>query len=135
MAETLRQIRGEGLDAVLARVRKLAEAARAGMAALGLELFAARPADGMTAVRLPAGIDGAAFLRRLEERFGIKLAGGQLQLKGKIFRIAHFGMIDELDTIAALAAIEMTLHEFGRPVKLGSSVAAASEIFMRIRPA
>jgi aspartate aminotransferase-like enzyme len=135
LAETLRQIRQEGLDVVLARVRTLANAARAGLAALGLELFAARPADGMTAVRFPPSIDGKAFLRRLEEQFGIKLAGGQLQLKGKIFRMAHFGLIDELDTIAALAAIEMALHEFGRQVKLGSAVAAASDVFVRTLPA
>ncbi|MEX2142705.1 MAG: alanine--glyoxylate aminotransferase family protein [Pirellulales bacterium] len=131
LAETLRQIRSEGLDVVLARTRTLAEAARAGIAALGMELFAARPADGMTAVRVPRDIDGAEFLQRLEARFGLKLTGGQMQLKGKIFRIAHFGLIDELDIIGALAAIEMTLHELGHPVKLGSAVAAASEVFVR----
>jgi aspartate aminotransferase-like enzyme len=101
------------------------------MAALGLELFAARPADGMTAVRVPAGIDGTEFLKRLEARFGLKLASGQMQLKGKIFRIAHFGQIDELDIIGALAAIEITLYELGQPIKFGSSVAAASEAFVR----
>jgi aspartate aminotransferase-like enzyme len=131
LAETLRQIRSEGLDAVLARTRKLAETTRAGIAALGLELFAARPADGMTAVRVPSSVNGAEFLQRLESRFGLKLAGGQMQLKGKIFRIAHFGMIDELDIIAALAAIEMTLHELGHRVKLGSAVAAASQVLLR----
>ncbi len=130
LAETLRQIRSEGLDAILTRTRKLAEATRAGVAALGLELFAMRPADGMTAVRVPPGINGAEFLQRLEARFGLKLAGGQMQLKGRLFRIAHFGLIDELDIVSALAAIEMTLHELGRPVKLGSSVAAANEVFV-----
>jgi aspartate aminotransferase-like enzyme len=131
LAETLRQIRLEGLDVILARTRKLAEATRAGIAALGLELFAARPADGMTAVRVPSGSNGAEFLQRLEARFGLKLAGGQLQLKGKIFRIAHFGLIDELDIIGALAAIEMTLHGLGQRVKLGSAIAATSEVLLR----
>jgi aspartate aminotransferase-like enzyme len=130
LAETLRQIRSEGRDAVVARARKLAQATRAGIAALGLELFAARPADGMTAVRVPPGIDAARFLERVEGRFGVKLAGGQMQLKGKIFRIAHFGEVDELDIISALAAIEMTLLELGRPVNLGSAVAAASEVLI-----
>jgi aspartate aminotransferase-like enzyme len=131
LAESLRPIRSEGLENVLGRSRILAAATRAGVGALGLELFAARPADGMTAVRMPADIDGDAFLKRLDNRFGVKLAGGQLQLKGKIFRIAHFGMIDELDIIAALAAIEMTLCELSRPVKLGAAVAAASEVFVK----
>jgi len=131
LAETLSQIRAEGLETILARTRLLAEATRAGIAALGLELFAARPADGMTAVRVPAGVDCSAFLNRLENRFGIKLAGGQMQLKGKIFRIAHFGMIDELDILGTLSAIEMTLVELGHAARLGSAVAAASEVIVR----
>jgi aspartate aminotransferase-like enzyme len=53
--------------------------------------------------------DGRAFLKRLESRFGVKLAGGQQELEGKIFRMAHFGMVDELDIIATLAAIELVL--------------------------
>ncbi len=88
----------------------------------------------MTTVRVPAGINGAEFHQRLESRFGLKLAGGQMQLKGKILRIAHFGLIDELDTIGALAAIEMTLHDLGQRVKLGSAIAAASEVLLRTEP-
>lgn len=130
LAENLRIIQAEGIDNVIARNRRLARATRAGVQALGLELFAARPADGMTAVRVPERIDGAALLKRLESRFGVKLAGGQLDLKGKIFRIAHFGLVDELDIISALAALEIVLHELKHPVKLGSATAAASEVFI-----
>jgi aspartate aminotransferase-like enzyme len=128
LAESLRSIRGEGIERVWQRARRLAEATRAGVTALGLELFAARPADGMTAVRFPAGLDGGKFLQRLETRFGVKLAGGQLQLKGQIFRIAHFGMLDELDILATLAGMELVLLELSHPVTLGSGVAAASRV-------
>jgi aspartate aminotransferase-like enzyme len=96
-----------------------------------MKLAAARPADSLTAAFFPEGLDGKAFLKRLETRFGVKLAGGQGQWKGKIFRIAHFGTIDELDILSALAAMELVLVEMGRPVKLGSSVAAASEVLAR----
>ena len=106
----------------------MARATRAGVEAMGLELFAERPAAGMTAVRFPTGIDGGTFLKRLESRFGVKLAGGQGPLKGKIFRIAHFGILDELDIIAALAAVELVLHEMSHAVTLGSAAAAASRI-------
>jgi serine---pyruvate transaminase len=131
LAESLRIIRSEGIEAIWERCSILARAARAGVETLGLRLVARRPADGMTAAYLPDGIDGRAFLRRLEERFGVKLAGGQGPLAGKIFRMAHFGRIDELDVLSTLAAIEIILVEFGRTVKLGSGVAAAAEVFAR----
>ncbi len=128
LAESLRAIRGEGIEAVWARAARMGRMARAGVRAVGLELLAARPAEGMTAVRFPAAIDGKKFLARLEERFGVKLAGGQLELQGKIFRMAHFGAIDELDILGTLAAVELVLDEMGHAVVLGSAVAAAAQI-------
>jgi aspartate aminotransferase-like enzyme len=128
LAETLRGIRADGIERVWARAKLLARATRTGIEALGLQLVARRPADGLTAVYFPQGIDGKAFLRRLETRFGLKLAGGQGPLKGKIFRIAHLGALDELDILSALAAIELVLHEMGRPVELGRAVGAASRV-------
>ena len=128
LAESLRQIRCEGIEAIWARGGRLARAARAGVAALGLRLVAARPAEGLTAAYLPDGVDGKAFLDRLDQRFGLKLGGGQGPLKGRIFRLAHLGMVDELDLLAALAGIELVLAEMGQPIKLGASVAAASEV-------
>ena len=128
LAESLRAIRAVGIERVWARTRVLAQAMRAGIEALGLRLVAARPADGMTAVYFPDGLDGKAFLERLQTRFGIKLAGGQGPLKGRIFRIAHMGTVDELDVLSTLAAIELVLAEMGQDVKLGASVAAASRV-------
>ncbi|MCC6123651.1 MAG: alanine--glyoxylate aminotransferase family protein [Pirellulales bacterium] len=124
LAESLKTIRARGMEAIWAKTRLLAAAFRAGIEALGLKLAAARPADGMTAVFLPEGIDGKTFLDRLEKRFGIKLAGGQGPWKGKIFRMAHFGLIDELDVLATLTAVELLLLEFGITVKPGAAVAA-----------
>jgi len=129
LVETLRSIRAVGIEETWVRARMLARATRAGIEALGLKLVAARPADSLTAVYLPEGVDGKRFLGRLEERFGVKLAGGQGPLKGKIFRIGHFGTVDELDVLAALAGIELVLAELGLSVNLGSGVAAASRVF------
>ena len=129
LAESLRAIRAVGIENVWARATVLAQAARAGIEALGLRLVAARPADGMTAVYFPDGLDGKQFLTRLESRFGVKFAGGQGPLKGKIFRIAHLGMTDELDILSCLAAIELVLVEMGQQAKLGEGVAAASRVF------
>ena len=128
LAEGLREMRAEGIEAIWAGAKTLAAAARAGIAALGLKLVAARPAAGLTAAWFPAGVDGRRFLARLEERFGVKLAGGQGPLKGKVFRLAHLGLLDELDVLGAIAAIELGLVEFGQEIKLGTGVAAASAV-------
>jgi serine---pyruvate transaminase len=128
LAESLKILCAEGMENIWARTRILAAAARAGIESLGLKLAAARPADGMTAAFFPEGIDGPAFLERMQQRFGIKLAGGQGPWKGKIFRLAHFGMIDELDILSTLAALELILVEFGEEVTLGSAVGAGSRV-------
>jgi len=131
LAESLRQLCSEPIEAIWARARMLARATRAGLAALGFRLVAQRPADGMTAAWAPDGVDAKALLDRLERRFGVKLAGGQGPLAGKAIRIAHLGRIDCLDILAALAAIELVLAEMGRPVKLGAGVAAAAEVLLQ----
>lgn len=128
LAHSLRIVRSQGIEAIWARTRLLAQATRAGLRALGMKLVATRPADSLTAAYFPEGVDGRTFLKRLEARFGVKLAGGQGRLKGKILRIAHFGVIDELEILSALSAMELTLVEMGQSVKLGSGVAAASAV-------
>ncbi len=131
LGASLREIRSEGIETVWTRAKLLGRATRAGCEALGLRLVADRPADGLTAIYFPDGIQGKAFLDRLEARFGIRLAGGQGPLKGKAFRIAHMGHIDELDVISALAAIELVLVEMGQSVKLGCGVGAAQQVLAK----
>ena len=128
LVENLRWFRQKGMEAIWAQGEVLARAMRAGVQALGLSLFAARPAAGMTAVCFPEGICGETFVKRLRQRFGVKVAGGQGPAKGKIFRIAHMGQIDELDVLSAVAAIELVLVEMKQPVKLGAGVAAAGQV-------
>jgi len=128
LAESLKIIRAEGIEAVWSRAALLSRATIAGIEAMGLVVFPTRPAEGMTAVSFPASLDGSVFLKQLEQRFGVKLAGGQLSLQGKIFRIAHFGLLDELDILATLSAIELVLDGMGHRVTLGSAAAAAGQV-------
>lgn len=128
LAENLRLIRREGIENIWARSKRLSQATRAGIEAIGLELYAEHPADGLTSVRIPKDVDGGALLKRLEARFGIKVAGGQGEAKGKIFRIAHMGIVDELDILATLCAVELVLDELGHPIQFGQGVAAASRV-------
>jgi aspartate aminotransferase-like enzyme len=125
---SLKRIRAEGIENVWARQARNAAAARAGFQAMGLELFATQPADGLTVVKVPAGIDGIALLATLEKKYGLKLAGGQDQLKGKIIRLAHMGYIDQFDVLTGLAGVELALLELGFPVEPGAGVAAAQKL-------
>jgi aspartate aminotransferase-like enzyme len=127
LGTSLRKIRDEGIENVWGRHRRLAAACRAGVQALGLELFAAQPADAVTAITAPAGLDVSKLLARLVERFGLKLTGGQDELKGKIFRIAHMGYMDELDIIGTISALELVLAELNWNVSAGRAVMAAQQ--------
>ena len=131
LAESLRLIRAEGIETIWTRARTLSQATQAGVQAIGLQLVARRPAEGLTAVYFPDGVDGRRLLGRLQERFGVKLAGGQGPLKGRAFRIAHMGLVDELDNVSTLAGLELVLVELGQLVKLGAGVAAAAEVIAR----
>jgi aspartate aminotransferase-like enzyme len=126
-----------GLDARFEQHVRLGRAARAGIKAMGLELFS--PDDDssavVTAARVPDGIDGGAVLRTLRERHGVTLAPGQGALKGKIFRIGHIGWFDVFDIAAALAAVELTLTELGADIERGVAVTRAFEAYESRVPA
>jgi aspartate aminotransferase-like enzyme len=126
----LRRIRDEGIENVWARHARMSAACQAGVRALGLELFSTRPAEGLTAFRVPPGLKDTEIRGKLAERFGITTIGGQDKLKGQIVRIGHMGYFDELDVVAGLAALEMVLAELGHPVEPGRAVAAAQSVFL-----
>ena len=126
----LGRIKAEGIEVVWERHRRMSEACRAGIQALGLELFSTRPAEGMTVFRVPEGLEDASIRSGLSERFGITTIGGQDRLKGQIVRVGHMGYMDELDVIAGLAALEMVLDELGYELEPGSAVSAAQRALM-----
>src|SRR5207245_11447328 len=106
--------------------RKLASAARAAFYALGLSLYPDRlfASDTVTAIRYPERMDDSKFRKILREKHRTIVAGGQAQLKGKIFRIGHMGICSFEDLQAGFAAIEQTLAELGRSVETGAAVEA-----------
>jgi len=118
----------EGLDNVLARHARLGHATREAVRAMGLEVFAKRPSNAVTSVKVPDGVDGVALVKKMRDEQGVTIAGGQAALKGKIFRIAHLGYMDEYDTISAIAGVEMVLSQLGANVELGKGVGKAQEL-------
>lgn len=125
---SLQAMRAEGMEALWAKYARLAAAARAGLAAMNLELFAQEPVESLSVAKVPEGIDGNALVSAVEKRHGVKLAGGQDSLKGKIVRLAHMGHIDAFDVLAALSALELTLLSMGHALEPGAGVAAAQRV-------
>jgi len=121
---SLKRIRAEGIENLWARHSRIAAATRAGIAAMGLELFAERPNSALTVITVPAGVDGSGTLKKLEKQYGYKLADGQDAMKGKIWRLSHMGYTDAFEVLGAVSALELVLAESGFKVQVGAGVAA-----------
>ncbi len=128
----LGMIEQEGIENVWERHALLARATRAGVAALGLELYGDpdERANVVTAIALPESIDGAKVPKLLRDTYGITANGGQGQLKGRILRIAHCGWFGGFDILTALSGLEMTLAQLGHEVEQGAGVGAAQRVFL-----
>jgi aspartate aminotransferase-like enzyme len=122
-----------GLEAAFERHVRLGRACREGAKAMGLELFS--PDDDssavVTAIQVPAGVDGAELVQTLRDRLGITLAGGQGPIKGRVFRIGHIGWFDIFDITTALAGVELVLGELGADIGRGVAVSRALETYER----
>ncbi len=121
----------DGLDAAFERHVRLGRACRAGVSAMGLELFSPdedRSAV-VTAARMPDGFAASALTGALRDRHGITIAGGQGELKEAIFRIGHIGWFDEFDIATALSAVELVLAELGAPIERGVAATRALEVY------
>ncbi len=123
----------DGLEAAFERHVRLGRATRAGLKAMGLDLFS--PDDDSSAVVtvgcVPDRIDGNELLSHLADRHGVTLAPGQGALKGKIFRIGHIGWFDIFDIATALAAVELSLLELGADIERGVAITRAFEAYER----
>jgi aspartate aminotransferase-like enzyme len=124
--EGIRLMTAEGADHVFARHEACAAAARAGLLALGFELFADQrhASRTVTAALVPDGFDWKAFNGELKRR-GLVLAGGQGKLTGKIFRLGHLGSVTVEEILGAMSVLEFVSLQAGRPVQPGAAVAAA----------
>ena len=126
----------DGLEAAFERHVRLGRACRAGIKAMGLDLFSPdedRSAV-VTAARMPDGMDSGELTLALRERHGVTIAGGQGELKGAIFRIGHIGWYDEFDIATALAAVELVLGELGAPIERGIAATRALEVYAEGTP-
>jgi aspartate aminotransferase-like enzyme len=121
----------KGRMALVDNAQVNAAATRAGLVALGFTLFApSSPSAAATAVNVPEGVDSGVVVKALKARFSLVITNGQGEMQGKIFRVAHLGFFDYLDTVALLGAMEHIAKDtLGLPVTYGQGVAAAQQIY------
>lgn len=122
-----------GREALVNNAELAAAMTRAGAQALGLKLFAPScPSAALTAIKAPAGVDSGAIVKEFRDSFAAVVANGQAEMKGKLFRVAHIGYYDYLDTIGILAALEQVLASVTTtPVEYGAGVRAAQEVYAK----
>src|ERR1700758_1448154 len=122
----------KGREELVNNAELCAEMTRAGAKALGLKLFASHPAAALTAISSPDGLDSGKIVKEFRESFDAVVANGQGEMKGQLFRIAHIGYYDYLDTIGILGALEHVLARVtDKSVEYGAAVRAAQQVYAR----
>lgn len=121
----LDMIKAEGIENIWARHQKLAKSIRAGVDALGLKLYSKSPSNVVIAIKVPEGIDGGKIPKIFRDDMGVTIAGGQGDLKGKIFRIATLGYADTFDATTCICALELTLKKLNYKFEIGTGITAA----------
>lgn len=130
--DALDYIKKLGRENLVANAALLAEATREAACALGLTKFAvSSPANAVTSINAPAGIESTKVVKEMRSRFGAILTDGQGSMKGQMFRIAHLGYYDFLDLLAILGALEICLQKVGHKCELGAGVRAAQTAYLR----
>ncbi|WP_395543594.1 L-aspartate--glyoxylate aminotransferase BhcA [Neotabrizicola sp. sgz301269] len=122
----------EGLEAVFARHARIANGVRAAAAAWGLPLGARSPdlySQTVTAVRTPTGFNATDIVTRAATVYDTAFGTGLGELAGKVFRFGHLGRMSDLTALSGLAVLEMCMVDLGLPIRLGSGVAAAQEVY------
>ncbi|MFH0887196.1 MAG: alanine--glyoxylate aminotransferase family protein [bacterium] len=131
LQKALQMLKEEGLDNIFKRHDKMAKGVRAAIRALGAKPLSEDKVGSrsVTGVVFPEGVDAEAIRKTVKKGYGVTMAGGQEDLKGKIFRIGHMGYVGYGDLVTTFFALENVLNDLGHKVVPGSSVAAFEQAY------
>lgn len=127
--EVIALMKGEGLESVHARHALHADAMRAAVVALGMELLSERPSNCTTAALVPDGVSAPAVTGAMRDELGVTVAGGQEHLKSRLVRMGHLGFVSRGDVLAGISALELALAQAGAAVEFGAGLAAAQRVY------
>jgi len=131
LRESLVLLEKEGLEEIWERHRILSQATQAAVKALNLELFSTHPSQALTAIQVPKGLEGSKMIKILRDDIGVTFADGQAEMKGKIFRIAHMGYMNEYDLLTGIGALERAMTHLNFKIPIGKGVEAFQQSFMK----
>ena len=118
----------EGWDNVYSRHARMGKATRAAVKALGFTILPEHSVNGVTVIMCPEDLDANRIVRVMDEEFGVRVAGGQTHLSGRVFRIGHMGGIRERDLAMVIGALERALASIGYPSEPGVGLAALQRV-------
>ena len=127
--EALKLINKEGIENIEKEAKLMSKATLNAFREIGLKPLSKNPAIGVSAICLPEDIDGVKLVKFIRENFNMYIAGGQEHLKGKIFRLCHFGYIDKFDTLNQISAVELALKNLGYDFEVGKATQKALKVF------
>ena len=131
LQKILHGMKERGLESIWAETRMMAEATRAAAGAMGLKLYSQSPVDSVTAIWVPEGVDEGKLRKTMRGTYGMQIAGGQGDVKGKIIRIGHMGYVDPFDILGVVGALELALKAQGYQFDLGAGLKAAQKVFAK----
>ena len=120
----------EGWDNVYSRHARKGEATRAAVKALGFSILPEYSVNGVTVIMCPEGLDANRIVRVMDDEFGVRVAGGQTHLSGRVFRIGHMGGIRERDLAMVIGALERALASIGYPSEPGTGLTALQQVLL-----
>ena len=120
----------EGWDNVYSRHARMGEATRAAVKALGFSILPEYSVNGVTVIMCPEGLDANRIVRVMDDEFGVRVAGGQTHLSGRVFRIGHMGGIRERDLAMVIGALERALASIGYPSEPGTGLTALQQVLL-----
>lgn len=127
----LEMMEREGWDNVYSRHETMGEATRAAVKALGFGILPEYPVNGVTVITCPEGIDANRIVRVMDDEFGVRVAGGQAHLSGKVFRIGHMGGIRERDLAMVIGALERATVIVGHKSEPGVGLTALQQVLLK----
>jgi aspartate aminotransferase-like enzyme len=126
----LEMMEKEGWDNVYKRHARMGAATRAAVKALGFGVLPEYPVNGVTVITCPEDVDANKIVRVMDDEFGVRVAGGQAHLSGRVFRIGHMGGIRERDLAMVIGALERAAASIGHKAEPGVGLAALQKVLL-----
>ena len=131
LQKVLQGIKERGIENVWKETQMLSEATRAAAEAMGLKVYSSSPSLSVTAIWVPDGVDEGKLRKTIRGTYGMQIAGGQGDIKGKVIRIGHMGYVDAADTLGVIGALELALIAQGYKLEPGTGLKAAQAVFAK----